>query len=351
MNRVDSDKWLEQIGQDGQRCTRAQKISNFATLSEKASPMNLEKEAGKDMMSGGRRSVRTLPFSREVFHNVTQKFLVHGSIARCISRSDIPVFSSTQVEMGGPDGPKYSTYGVFQVALGFHNSIADSHQVYNCRTTHAWETDLALTATYFPHCGLTYAILFGCPVAIEEDIIKRLCSASSEATHPLVMPGIFAELERNRHVHVVEKTISHLETQILELEFQQADMDGPPDRDAENRNYQKREAWLDTAYLRNGLINWKTQLGKMAEHMDELQGNVFKDLGHSDTKRHEFNSHMRRTGGKIKARILELSEEYDEKIRDCTMRVDGMAMATQWVGRPGKDSLRPDNSDRTADTR
>ncbi|KAM0285765.1 hypothetical protein ACHAQH_001226 [Verticillium albo-atrum] len=40
---------------------------------------------------------------------------------------------------------------------------------------------------------------------------------------------------------------------------------------------------------------------------------------------------MRRTGSKITQRTQAIVEEYDSKIRDCTMRIDGMAMATQWV--------------------
>lgn len=40
---------------------------------------------------------------------------------------------------------------------------------------------------------------------------------------------------------------------------------------------------------------------------------------------------MRNVGEKITSRLISICDEYDEKIRDCTMRVDGMAMATQWV--------------------
>jgi hypothetical protein len=40
---------------------------------------------------------------------------------------------------------------------------------------------------------------------------------------------------------------------------------------------------------------------------------------------------FQQTGQKIKDRIQGIIDEYDDKIRDCTMRVDGMAMATQWA--------------------
>lgn len=198
--------------------------------------------------------------------------------------------------------------------------------------------DLALTATYFPHCGLTFAILFGCPISVEEAIIKRLELATSEAAHPLLMTGIFAELERTRHVHVVEATIDELETRIFELDVPSGDMDGIPDAETETRNQEKRSAWLDTTYLRNGLVSWNTQLAKIGRHAEELTETIFQP-GHPgiessreiDPDRELIKEKMRRTGYKIKDRIQDIIDEYDDKIRDCTMRVDGMAMATQWV--------------------
>jgi hypothetical protein len=48
---------------------------------------------------------------------------------------------------------------------------------------------------------------------------------------------------------------------------------------------------------------------------------------------------MRRTGERIKVRLAAIRDEYDEKIRDCTMRVDGMAMATQWVNSLNETAL------------
>jgi hypothetical protein len=264
--------------------------------------------------------------------------------------------------------------------------------------------DLALTATYFPHCGLTYAILFGCPLSVEEDIVKRLSFATAEATHPLLMPGIFAEIERSRHVNVVEATINELETRIFELDLQ-SDRESMSPSESEKRNREKRSAWLDTTYLRNALVSWNTQLAKMSDHMDELKSTVFKPNKSEETVRNTRNGfedyssnisasefkpsgailstqselpdvscedgldeerstihgdhvrggkeyqkasrpfrdsmthrdsevvkeQMRRVGNKIKDRTQAIIDEYDEKIRDCTMRIDGMAMATQWV--------------------
>jgi hypothetical protein len=225
--------------------------------------------------------------------------------------------------------------------------------------------DLALTATYFPHTGLTFAILFGCPLSAEEEIVRRLSFATAEAAHPLLLPGIFAELERNRHLPLVEATIDELETRIFELDFHSSDIAGVPDAEAKKRNQAKRSAWLDTTYLRNGLVSWSTQLGNLGQHANELKETVFKPISSKEAPFHEklvqetnreemskqdqrpyeqqyegsmvqqepevVRERLRRVGDKIHGRIRAIIDEYDDKIRDCTMRVEGMAMATQWV--------------------
>lgn len=227
---------------------------------------------------------------------------------------------------------------------------------------------------------------------MEEEILQRLSHAMAEASYPLLMPGIFVELERTRHINIVEATIDEIETRIMELDFDSSNMDEMPSSETDTRNQDKRSAWLDTTYLRNGLVSWNTQLGKISIHVDELNESVFRSpsahrsqaksaskVAHLDSravmdtyKEHEreeenpdsqfrpvhdeadevdihrgsdnmkkpstkqyrpedIGTHMRRVGHKVKDRVKTIIDEYDDKIRDCTMRVDGMAMATQWV--------------------
>ncbi|KAI2616117.1 hypothetical protein GGS26DRAFT_453179 [Hypomontagnella submonticulosa] len=307
-------------------------------------------ESGLLPSSGGRRSVRTLPFSFTTFRSISQKFCLHSSIARVINRSDVPIFSRAELEMGTPDGQTYPAY------------------VYNCRTTNAWEMDLALTATHFPHLGMTYAVLFGCPISVERDVIKRLSAAGAAASYPLLLPGIFAELERNRHIKIVEDYMDDIEEKIFELDYLpsiEQQIHGP---EGESRNRNKRSQWLDTTYLRNGLITWNHQLAKMAKHTDELGDTIFKPMRQQDSRYEKresarsqesellgpeipfregeqdwrgnkvhhpnedeaYKSEMRKVGAKVNDRLQTIMEEYEDKTRECTMRIDGMVMATQW---------------------
>ncbi|KAJ0122627.1 hypothetical protein J7T55_003142 [Diaporthe amygdali] len=272
-------------------------------------------------LSNGQRSVRTLPFTESTFRLISKRLFVHHTISAIVSRANIPTFSSAEVQMEGENG-------------NIHTAT-----VYNCRSSNDWEMDLALTATHFPKQGLTFALLLGCPLSIEEEVIRRLSRVSTESSYPLVLPGIFVELERSRHVAVAEKMIDQLENRISELDYASG---GTKQAHMREMNQAKRENYLDTSYLRNGLVSWRNQLIKMAKQAELLEDamsgrEVRASLGlypHSNASMDglpvQTVFQMRRTGRKVVSRLQSIIDEYDDKIRDCTMRLDGMAMATQW---------------------
>lgn len=67
--------------------------------------------------------------------------------------------------------------------------------------------DLAVSVTYIPHSEMTYAIVYGCNEAQITAIEKRVQSAGDNSRHPMLMIGIFAELERERLVAHVDKLL------------------------------------------------------------------------------------------------------------------------------------------------
>ncbi|KAF2635192.1 hypothetical protein P280DRAFT_523289 [Massarina eburnea CBS 473.64] len=381
IQKAASDDWLDKAQERSRQIQELQRAPTFAPFGEKSEAVNA---TPKPSANTGRRGVRTLPFAPNTFRAISQSFHVHGSIARVISRADVPVFTCEKVNMVEPA------------------------YIYNCRSSNAWAMDLALTVTHYPNRGLTFALLLGCTFEMEKEIITRLSYVTSEATHPLLLPGIFAEIERVRAVKLVEKTVNRIEAQIFELDFQSMSPGEPQGADAQARSREKRTAYLDLGYLRNALVSWKRQLEKMMHHSQQLlresnghdggvlfspgvrrprrslttqlsesdfrrseiasRGNadsspsltpvitVTEDTspeGHLDrklvlsrerstsdpveesenglsTNTHEHLHVMRTIGQKITSRIMVIMDEYDDKIRDCTMRVEGMAMATQW---------------------
>ncbi|KAI7912838.1 hypothetical protein M0657_002226 [Pyricularia oryzae] len=258
--------------------------------------------ATADCSTMGRRGVRTLPFSLASFERISQAFHTHGTIARVISRSDVPVFSADKIIMA--EQPAY---------------------VYNCRSSNAWAHDMALSVTHFPNADLTLAILYGCHEAAETQIVKRLAQMEGDAavSHPLLTPGIFAELEMQRHKQLILKTVLLVESHIYERDALQQSLDGGGGRqaalDKATRDVQKRNAFLETSYFRNGLVSWNTQLGAMAEEAEDLQRLAGKAHVAADTS------------SKVGRRVRVIRNEYEDWIRECTMRLDGMTMATQWA--------------------
>jgi hypothetical protein len=292
-----------------------------------------------------------------------------------------------------------------KIGVFFLLDLTYSFQVYNCRTPNSWPSDLALSATYYPGNGFTFAILYGTSPSLEKEILRRLRFIGEEAAHPLLIPGILAELELARHTRLVESSINTVEAKIFELNFQSGGSVKDFDRSTvENRQQAKRTAWLDLTYLRNSLTTWTAQLLVMAEHANVLNEKTFvprnndsalpvgpqhaapagivhnappqtqveakisrsdkrpgsfapgpkvadenliswkqdqeireSNFDHSPheiyfTKENEntYIQRMRNVGAKIRSRLAAMIDECDEKVRDCTMRVDGMAMATQW---------------------
>ncbi|TLD27143.1 hypothetical protein PspLS_04354 [Pyricularia sp. CBS 133598] len=258
--------------------------------------------AAAALAASGRRGVRTLPFSLGNFRRVSKGFHTHGTIARVISRTDVPVFSADKITMA--EQPAY---------------------VYNCRSSNAWAHDMALSVTHFPKADLTFATFYGCHQAAEAQIIKRLFMMQGDAavSHPLLLPGIFAELERQRHKSLIEKTLLVVESYIYEREvLQQSLEEGGGGQAAAmeklERNIRKRNTWLETTYFRNGLVSWNTQLGRMADEAEALGSPAQK-------------SPMADMSSRVGRRVHEIRNEYEDWIRDCTMRLDGMTMATQWA--------------------
>ncbi|KAI0098926.1 hypothetical protein GGR51DRAFT_552296 [Nemania sp. FL0031] len=307
---------------------------------------------------GGQLLTRILPFPQAVFDIVSKSFYVHGSISPAISRADIPFFSYDEVIMKDSKG------------------IDEKAWVYNCRSSNAWGKDLATTVTHFPHQRLSFGIIFGCSESQQEYIIQQVRGAAKESAHPLLLPGIFAEIERKRHHDIFESAIGNLESAMPNeevgtiLTHHRAQID-----DLEQR---KREAYLEVLHLKHGLESWSTQLRKMADNAQSLmslyarvdhnegglynlrattqcssnrssqvlQGDagpctsqekvqtdsVIAPVAKSPTpeKSNEIgNRLMERTTGKITRRLHAIIDEYGDKIRECQIRFDGITIATQ----------------------
>lgn len=220
-------------------------------------------------------------------------------------------------------------------------------------------------------------MLYGCGEAARSKLVRRPGSWGFAAYHPLMLPTIFAEVERERHFHLVGPLITKLVGRVEALDV--ADEQDDPRKTSDGRSSTSSESssqengtseaymrlWLEISWLKNGLENWKRELQKMIAHCEELRRAEFhipdRDFG-SSTESTPVNAHYsgdtfyEQKGGTcsqkikevgdlevaevwIRKKLTELEGEYDEKIRACTTVIDGMALAAQLVSRHSISSV------------
>ncbi|KAK4243196.1 hypothetical protein C7999DRAFT_36485 [Corynascus novoguineensis] len=141
--------------------------------------------------------------------------------------------------------------------------------LYNCRTSNEWEDDMALTVTHFPKQRLTFAILFGASAEQERSVLARVRKAGTDTAHPMLLPGILAELERKRQMDIADEIIDELEMQILRLDNETITSWNQSEQTTVERNRQKTKAWLDAAFSRNILLATKSLLFSMRRGFSE----------------------------------------------------------------------------------
>jgi hypothetical protein len=230
---------------------------------------------------------------------------------------------------------------------------------------------VAVSSVFYPKSGFTAAVFFGCDETLRDDITGRMYSAENATSHPLLIMGILAEIEFKRHSILVRDQVFQLLGRIRALSSQvQITTDSTMKKD-----HYSVESWYKISQLRSELQTWKVQLAHMVEHIDQLEKEVFTEQSYSSSstfkdvvpdspssdttqvetddleevdekliKQHDehtsttdevdWRQHGLQTGRRIKSRLRVIMNEYDQKIRECTMVIDGLILATQMVLTP-----------------
>ncbi|KAI1014977.1 hypothetical protein LB503_004031 [Fusarium chuoi] len=328
----------------------------------KASSINL-------VMASKTGSLDELPFSQIGFENIINKLKFHGSIVRAINRNTSCAF----IHFPFTWNPTSATIP----------SI-----VYNFRTSASWEGYIALSVTFFPGSLTTNAVWYGCDLSkrkLHGELItdSRLICGQLEnfdggVFHPMVLPVVFAGFERERHIGTVRKCLTQFVQRIHDLAHQDLRvMNGnessmssekekfenvttlinggcltssfrlvsrlihskaaKPVSQPKTNSHQTEEQqepavilWQNISFLRIGLQNWQTQLRKMIDHIDQLRESDFGlPVSASVSSRQTKLHNLREIGNRLKTRLQDIVDEYDEYIRQCTHIMDGLTLATQ----------------------
>lgn len=180
--------------------------------------------------------------------------------------------------------------------------------------------------------------------------------------HPLVLPLLFAEIERNRHFKMTDRLRSKLLTRALNISRNRNDTGNNYNRDMMQNTAADTDGtlrlWLEMSHLKNGLESWRKQLEKIISHAEAMSCGYLSPDGYKSRQSSESTPvttqlfipdgfgklddklpdqdgcEMGQSMPRMRARLEEIREEYDEKIRSCGTIVDGTILATQMVSEP-----------------
>jgi hypothetical protein len=338
---------------------------------------------GINLILGGKTPcLDDLPFDRNVFTDVKNKLMLHGSIIRVINRNLSCHFSATLQHTTAGDGSRVT------------------HITYNCRTSGSWAGDMALSMTFSPDTLTTNALWLGCNspestpgyTPTDADLVsRRLSEFDGEAFHPMLLPTLLADFERDRLVRHVREMDTNFIQKVFDLQYRQdqhlsslpsisspTDSPARPPRslakilkdpgkiltgftgsirsgstsgqvspDVPLRAESPRAVTLASdgepsiqlsikiSHLRNGLSNWRAQLLKMIEHVDELQQMDFGITTFTTAINDNYESKdtavaaLAKIGLRIRRRLEDLVDEHDEFVRKCTHIMEGVTLITQ----------------------
>ncbi|KAK5657519.1 hypothetical protein OQA88_3091 [Cercophora sp. LCS_1] len=271
-------------------------------------------------MADSHMSAMCIPCGRETWRKVAKRMFQHRSLSLLLRRT-----STATVQ---------SRFVTWQDSSLWGKSI-----VYGCRSDTASPTkadDVTLSVTSFIDVPLTFAIMYGCTKNTRGNVTAFLqqIKATDQAWHPLLLPMVFAELERKRLLNLLDREKTKLQQRILEMENRlRGETEGRTDSMETNANEpsaaakdcEATKSWIDASKLKNGLESLRTQLTSLIAHSRMLQQSIFPsppDQGGSPISEHA-------TGEMIEARLNEMIAEFDCNIRSYDSLLGGMGMAAQ----------------------
>jgi hypothetical protein len=173
----------------------------------------------------------------------------------------------------------------------------------------------------------------GCNGRQIQDIRSRIATATdTELQHPLLAAGIFAELDRERLIEIADELIDSftLRSEVLDSRYLTPELHAGGPKARENL-----ALCLRSRNLVDHMKSVKRQLAKLVLHIDKLDGWI--ELKKSDGNapfNAEARQQLKKSGEKIKVRILDMIDEYDDKIDECKLMDKSLSLVMQTVSDP-----------------
>ncbi|KAH7311521.1 hypothetical protein B0I35DRAFT_438228 [Stachybotrys elegans] len=251
----------------------------------------------------GQAPVSHLPFTKSTWRKITSDWQIHRGITRVITRQ-VACFSAVHHQETTSEPLRISFLARMSAYL---------------------PDDLALSVVFTPCTRSIFTIWYGCNSRQTQKIQRRLEAAGEAIEHPLLTVGIFVELERERLVKIAEDLADQftLSSEILQ------DKSWSPETNMKGSKLQEYLALcLQSRNLVDHIRAVKRQLCKITEQVDEMTAWI-NSMSGSDTQ--QFATSIEITGVRIKKRIQDVVDEYDDKMDECRMMSENLSLAMQTV--------------------
>ncbi|KAJ4328351.1 hypothetical protein N0V84_001222 [Fusarium piperis] len=185
---------------------------------------------------------------------------------------------------------------------------------------------MAVSVSFAPKTLTTYAVVYGCDKEAADLLAARLTGTDHPVFHPMLLPTLLADMERERQVGLLRKSSVKMDQLTVDLTINKG-VEGPDAASQLNQSKEIVELWQDMSYLKNGLQNWQRQLQNMSIHLGQSFNTMSQDPARYDAHVQESLENLEVPGIRIQKRLDELIDEYDEHIRDCAAVAEGLNLA------------------------
>lgn len=192
--------------------------------------------------------------------------------------------------------------------------------------------DLALSSTYLPHARTTYSVIYGCSEKHLQAIQKRIHTAGDDTNHPLLMVGIFVELEHRRLIDEAERLVDKF---TLESDMLEQGSSWDPDSGVIQDHL---EICLQSRTLVDHIHTVKRQLAKVSAEIKELvsywlSAEYTSLWNQAETANQDVEARrqerMVEIARQMSSRVRDIQDEYDDKIDECNKMAHNMSLAMQ----------------------
>ncbi|EEU42221.1 uncharacterized protein NECHADRAFT_79930 [Fusarium vanettenii 77-13-4] len=185
---------------------------------------------------------------------------------------------------------------------------------------------MALSVSFSPRSLTTYAVVYGCDEEAADFLTAKLTGTDHPVFHPMLLPTLFADMERERQVKLLRKNSAKMSQLTVDLTINKG-LEGPDWGPQVDHSGEPIELWQDMSYLQNGLQNWQRQMQRMVIHLEQSSNTTVPDTNRYDIKAQKNLEKLTVPGIRIQKRLEELIDEYDEHIRDCATVTEGLKLA------------------------